>query len=752
MIIRNTTELEALVKQLKNHLYLAYDIETNSLNPRKGKMIGFSIANDKISAYIIMREWLNGELVTRLSEKEVEPLLSALKPKRLITWNGDFDTRFTLHQTGINLINSIHADGMLLAHTLNENRYEYGLKSIAKEMYGDSAVSAQQDMLESIKTNGGTKNEYYKADSTLMAKYGIQDAILTYKIWKDLDRQLDKENLRDFYYTQEVIPLYKSVTIPMQYRGVPVNVPKLQQASAEISADILRIEAEIQAEIAPLLVPFNKWYVETKFPFQASSKFFNKLAERLAPAGWPRTDTGGYSFSKAEVAKAVKKGLVPADTVLERYAVTKLDRVPETLQQELQMQLFREETGSHAFNLLSKDHLKRLFFGYGNTKSLLNEKPLSTTDKGSPQVDDEFLELMAAKYSWADKLRTFNRLNKIKSTYIDRLLESQEDGIFYPQFHQHRTVSGRYSGDTQQLPRPLGAEEEPNELIRHYNNQIRAFFVSAPDWSFADFDYDSQEVKVFAHVSEEQAIKNIFAEGNDFYSAICIMAEGLEGYSANKKADNYLGKVNKAARQRAKAYALGLAFNMSPYKLKFELNCSEEVAQQIYDNYFRAFPNLKKWLDASIQTALQKGFIRTQAGRVRRFPNLVAWNAKYGKALYDGLECWKQYHDAPEIYKYVKSLSKTAKNYLNNAANIQIQGLAASITNRAAIKTAAELKAAGLKGYVCNVIHDQITVHCPDTELERCMEILGRCMETAYPISVALPAPPSHGKNFLESK
>jgi DNA polymerase I-like protein with 3'-5' exonuclease and polymerase domains len=752
VLIQSKEQIQQLIKQLQTELVVAYDIETNSLNPRSGTIIGIAVAGATWEAYIVLKQWVNNELVSIIPYSDLQYLFAELRKKRLIMHNGSFDCRFTQAQTGIDLTKALYADTMLLQHTLNENLFSYGLKDLAERYFGAAAKDEKNALADSIKANGGSKTEYYKADTTVMAKYAMQDVRLTYKLWKLLDPQLDKEGLRPFFYRDEIMPLYKTVTIAMEARGIPVDVPKLQQASAEINADILRIEAEIQAELEPLLAPFNKWYIETKFPYQASAKFFNKLAERIAPEGWPRTDTGSYSFNKLEVTKAIKKKLIPADTALERYAVTKLDRVPELLQQELQMQLFKEETGEHAFSLTSKDHLKRLFFGYGNTKSLLNEKALSHTDKGNPQVDDEFLEIMATKYEWANKLRTFNRLNKIKSTYIDRVLEAQEDGIFYPQFHQHRTVSGRYSGDTQQLPRPLTADEEPNELIRNYNNQIRAFYVSASGWSFADFDYDSQEVKVFAHVSGEQAIKNIFAEGNDFYSSICIMAEGLEGYSANKKADNYLGKVNKAARQRAKAYALGLAFNMSPYKLKFELNCSEEAAQQIYENYFRAFPDLKKWLDSSIQSALQQGYVKTQSGRVRRFPNLVAWYAKYGKALYDGLECWKQYHDSAEIYAYVKSLSKVAKNYLNNSANIQIQGLAASITNRAAIKTAEELKAAGLQGYICNVIHDQITVHCPDTELERCMAILGHCMETAYPISVALPAPPSHGKNFLESK
>jgi DNA polymerase I-like protein with 3'-5' exonuclease and polymerase domains len=751
MIVRSTNGIETLITQLRKSLYIAYDLETTGLNPRKNSIIGIAIATEDSAFYVVLQEFVNNQLTEVLPKSAVSPLLAELRRKRLLMHNASFDCRFTQCQLGVDLTTALYADTMLLQHTLNENLFSYGLKDLGASYFGSEAANEKVELLESIKANGGSKTEYYKASTDIMAKYACQDVRLTYKLWKLLDPQLDADGLRNFFYKDEVMPLYKTVTIQMEQRGVPVDVVALQDSQTEIAADIAALEASIQAAIAPLLNGFNDWYIRTKYPYKLSGPFKEALAARVATTGWPKSDSGAYSFNKAEIAKAIKKGHLAANTQLERY-ITGADLVPNDLIREIQVQLATAETGAYLFNLSSKDHLKRLFFGSSTTESLLKETALSNTPTGAPQVDDAFLDVMAKKYAWAEDLRTFNRLNKIKSTYIDRFLDAQEDGIFYPSFQQHRTVSGRYSGDTQQLPRPLGEDEEPLEVIRKYNNRIRAFFVSAPDWSFADFDYDSQEVKVFAHVSEEQSIKDVFAKGGDFYSSVCIAATGITGYSANKKADNYLGKLNKPARQAAKAYALGLAFNMSPYTLKFELNCSENEALQIYNNYFKAYPHLKQWLDSSLKYALEHGEIKTQAGRVRRFPGLVEDYKKYGDCLFNGLELWKKYNEAPTTYSWVKQVSKKCKNYLNNAANVQIQGLASSITNRAAIKTAKALKECGLQAYLCNVVHDQLTVHCPDTELEEVCKILEYCMETAYEISVPLTAPPSWGKNWAESK
>lgn len=767
MIINSISNLQLALDILDNNEIWSLDVETSGLNWRKDKLIGFGCANptDYSGFYIIMKEWINGELVTNLTEEEVKPVLIKLSKKKLLGWNFNFDAAFILSQTGVNVIDALYAEVMLMVHTCDENRFEYGLKSVSASIFGSQVLTEQEVLQESIKQNGGSSKEFYKANSQIIAEYGLQDNILTCKNFNFWYNKIKQDNLEDFYFN-EIVQLCKEVTFWMQYKGIPVDVPYMRQTQQELAIIMQELEDNIQTKIAPLLGNFHDWYIDTKYPFQLTGRFKAALGAEIAHELWPKTESGAVSLNAADIKKAktyskteLKRGsnrpLLPDNTQFENI-VTGKDRCPADLVRKVQLKLLQEDGVKYTFNILSKDHLKRLFFGTANTPSLLQEKPLSTTDKGNPQIDDDFLTSVASKYDFVPLIQRFNSLTKIKSTYVDRFIDEQEDGIFYPSFHQHRTTSGRYSGDLQQLNRPIGKDEAEelkiHEHVVEYTNRVRKFFISGPGHIFADQDYDSQEVKVFAHVSNEQGIKDIFARGDDFYSSICINAENLQGYSANKKAENYLGKKNKAARQKAKAYALGLAFNMSPYKLKFELNCSEEEAKRIYDNYFNSYPNLKIWLDNSIKKACEDGFIKTEAGRIRRYPELPKLLGAWGKSLFDGLELWKEYHEYPEQYAAAKQAAKVVKNLVNNAANFQVQGLAASITNRAAIKAAKALKAQGLLGYICAVTHDQITIRCPDSELEQTSKLLQECMETAYPISVPLTAPISWGRNLAESK
>jgi DNA polymerase I-like protein with 3'-5' exonuclease and polymerase domains len=750
MIIRDVASINALISKLKSELYLAFDLETSGVNDRHDSITDIAIAGATWEANVVMQEFNGSELINVLTIKQCAPLINALKIKRLIMHNAPFDFKFITRKFGVHLYKALYADTMTLQHLLNENLFNYGLKELGTLYFGPGATSEKADMLASIKANGGTEKQFYKANSDLRALYAMKDVRLTYDLWKRLDAQLDGQGLRKFYYDLETVPLAKHVLIPAELKGIPVDVDFLQQSQTEISLDVKTLEAKIQQAIEPLLDGFKDWLLNYKYAFQLNGPFLQALAAKIAPPNWPRTDSGSYSFNKAEITKAIKKNLISAGSDLELYATGK-KRVPSEIQKTLQWELATRESDTYLFNIESTDHLKRLFFGTSTTESALKETPLSITEHGAPQVDDDFLEAMAKKYDWAKDLQTYRSLRKIESTYIERFLTEQEGGIFYPRFMQHRAVTGRLSGDTQQLPRPLEPGEAPDVVIK-YNNRIRRFFISGPDHTFADLDYDSQEVKVFAHVSGEQKIKDIFARGDDFYSAVCIDTEGLTGYSADKKAPNYLGKAAKGKRQAAKAYALGLAFNMSPYKLKYELNCSEEQAKELYNKYFAAYPALKNWLENSKAFALKNGYIKNEAGRYRRFDGLVSNYAKFGPALLDGLELWKKYNDNPGMYAYVKKVAGVCKNHLNAAANFQIQSLAASITSRAAIKAAKEYEAKGMQSYICNLVHDEIVVRSPNSELKQSLEILQRCMETAYEISVPLTAPQSSGKNFAESK
>jgi DNA polymerase I-like protein with 3'-5' exonuclease and polymerase domains len=610
----------------------------------------------------------------------------------------------------------------------------FGLKEVAERYLKKDAKAEQTAMKGSILKNGGTATEFYKADLDLMAKYCMQDCAMTVQLQNMFHERMVVEGTVRFFYEDEVMPLLKHVTIPMENKGVPVDLEALSAAKAEIQQDLNALESEIQAAIKPHLNDFEIWFLNKDYPPRRSGPFANYIVDLLAPNKLPRTESGAYSFAAKAIA-ALEPGLLK-DWLEERI------KLPPDMVERTQRALHGT---TPTFNLLSKHHLKKLFF------EELDETPLSRTELGAPQVDDDFLQSVATKYEWVPKLQDFNRLTKILGTYIDRFLNEQENGIWYPSFFQHRTVSGRYGSSAQQLPRKL-EEGAASEVVRKYNNMIRDFFIAGPECMYVGADYESLEPHVFAHVSGDERIKDIFRKGHDFYSTIAIMTERIQGVSADKKAPNYLGALNKAKRQSAKSYALGIPYGMTGYKLQFELGCSQDEADHLVNSYLEAFPDLASWIQRSHQDVKAQGFVRTESGRIRHMWSARDIASEYGDDILDSLQLWKMYHENPREYERMKKLRREYKNYLNNACNVQIQGLSASIVNRACIQLAKEFKTRGLSAYICLQIHDEVVVRAPKHEVRLVCQLMQRCLETAYPISIPLKAEPCVAYKYGETK
>jgi DNA polymerase I-like protein with 3'-5' exonuclease and polymerase domains len=737
MIIRTIEDLQRAKELLNTQLEVAYDVETTGLSVRRDKVIGFSCAGEGFSFYVVLSEWNGSELIQVLKSADVLPLLNQLKSKRLITHNGSFDTRITYHSLGVALWPSLYADTMLMAHTANENRFNYGLKELGAELFGRDTLNEKEAMAASIAENGGDKKEFYKAESNLLAEYGRKDAELTFQLFKHFKKQLHYNGLSKFFMQDEVMPLYTTVTIPMELMGVPVDTKAIEAALAEITSDINQIESEIQADIAPLLDLFNEWFIGKEYPVKLSGPFIQKFAEQCN-VDLPKTKTGAYSFTAKNIEKL-------QDCRFKEVFLKKARLTSEEIQ-NVQTALHKDSGIKYMFNLASTDHRKRLFF----TK--LNETALSYTDLGSPQIDDKFLDLMADKYPWAEKLRIFNKLSKLKSTYMERILETSEDGVFYPTFNQHRTTSGRYSGDLQQLPRKKDEDELPAPIVAKYVNMIRDFFVSGDGHDFVDADYTSLEVVVFADDSQDEALLDVIRKDWDFYSLVAIKALKLTEYSADKKAPNFLKALKPAIRQGAKPYGLGIRYGEQPYKISKVLNVSEKEAKEIYDNYLNGFPGLATRMQELIKDAKTNGYVKSKGGRLRRMPELPRYIERYGEVLFNSLELWKQYNERPEEYKRVKKIAGIARNLVNNALNFPIQSMAATIVSRASIAIMREYKQRGLQAYIAMSVHDEICTRCPEHETEIVKEIMQRCMETTTLLSVPLQAEPIVGKRYGDVK
>lgn len=700
--------------------YVAVDVETDGLNVRSNSVIGLGIAtSEDVSFYFSSYHYMQG-------------IALELQTKKLVAWNAYFDLEMIRNNFKVDLWNALHADVVCLKHTVDEER-PFGLKEVATKLYGIDAAAEQQELKESIKRNGGTPSQYFMADRDILAKYCEQDCRLTMRLFNHYSKMLEADKLVNFFYEEEVMPLYKEVTRFMQSEGIAVDVEKLKSLQAGISKEIERLEFEIQDGIKPHLEVFTNWYLNKEFKPSRKGTFAQGVIA-LSNCNIPKLKSGKYSTAARYLNDNSKNPWIKYLLGTRYLSLAEINLVQRTL--------WAERNEKYMFNLSSKFHLKKLFF------DSLGETPMSKTKLGNPQVDDEFIEAMGKKYIWAKKLGDYNKLNKLKGTYIDRILELQENGIFYPQFHQHRTISGRFGSDLQQIPR--SAEDgQFSTLVTSYRNQIKSIFTANKNCKLVGADYESLEPHIFAHVSGEEKIKDIFRLGHDFYSTIAIQTERLQDVSADKAAPNFLGKVDKRKRQNAKAYALGIPYGMGDFLLSKTLNISQDDARLLIEKYLNGFPNLAKWMHDTDTLVLETGSIKSEAGRIRRFTRAREIISKYG-TMDDALELWKQFGDDAELYGEMKIKRKTVRNAMNNAKNFQIQSLAASITNRACIAINRALKPIG--GYIVAQIHDEILLNVPAEHAERAASILQDCMENTYKISIPLKAPATIGDNYGEIK
>jgi DNA polymerase-1 len=376
--------------------------------------------------------------------------------------------------------------------------------------------------------------------------------------------------------------------------------------------------------------------------------------------------------------------------------------------------------------------------------------PLSKTAKGQPQFNESFVESIASEHKWAESLRVYNKLVKIRSSYYERFLEHTEDGVYYPSFKQHGTSSGRYSSDFQQLPRPKDEDSNEHPLVREYSDSIRELVVAPDGYVFIDDDYESLEPRCFADDAGDAALIKIFTDNLDMYSVVAINAENIKDASADKKSPDFLKKKYPQRRQNAKAYALGIRYGMKEFKLAKTLNIAPEEAQEIIDNYFKAFPGLKAKMDKYLTEVKTTGKVTSKFGRIRHLPRAKEIYKKFGDGVLEYLNLSRIAKKTYVPITELKDIRKEYNNLLNNALNFPIQSAATSIVNRAAIAMTKQFLEQKLDAWVSLQIHDQLVITCRQDCIDKVKVIVQNSMEQTNLLAMPLIAKPEVAHNLRE--
>ena len=788
-----TVQDKETLKLLHQHItesdIIAVDTETTGLNPRKDKIVGWSVSGDEgIGFYLptLVFNFTKDELeVQTIDDTSTEiiskNLLKLLKGKKLVFHNASFDVQFIKNYFGVDLLPDVWVDTGLLVHTVYEEGAfgfgnPFGLKSIAimnqKELGLDvekAANEEQVELKESIKKNGGqttkTLFEIYKADLDILSKYASADTDLTLRICNLYLKKLKEEKLEKFFFEDEVMPIYREVTVPMEAEGVDLDMDLLNKIHDEIVEDQKKNKEIVMKSL--LAIPeVKEWVVDTameNYPMSHKGNWAQNLVSRYS-LPLPKSDkTGKYSLTQKNIEELedspIKQFLLTGD----KEHIDKLEGA------RISMAMWKETNDGDYINIQSKKYLGEIVFKYMGIEPKVAG---ANTKSGRAKFDMSMVKELSKTYAWAENLRIYNKLLKIKSTYVDRFRDRHEDGRYYFYFKQNGTVSGRYGSDAQQLPKPL-EEGEDAPVIMKYVNIVRAFLVAGKGRKVIDADYESLEPHCFASVTGDKNLQEIFNKGWDFYSTVAIKTEKLNeqksrfpnGVSADKKADNYLKKLEPVARNKAKAYSLGIAYGMEAYALKMSLNVDQKTAEDLVKGYLDGFPQLKEWRERSREEVKAYGRITNYVGRVRHLPKVKRLYESFDNRLMDWRFRKQLETQIPPKYikkngEIVKTVSprdqvtqayRDFRNGLNNCLNFQLQSLAAAVVNRAALQINRKAKELGIDAICQAQVHDQLIINCDEKDVEMFAPIVQKIMENTTKLpGVTLKAPPEISDNWRD--
>ena len=764
--VQDSETLKLMHQHIQESEVIAVDTETSGLNPRKDKIVGWSLSGDEgIGFYIPTLVWnfeedeLQLQTIDGTSTETISKnLLKTLKGKKLVFHNASFDVQFIKNYFGIDLLPDVWVDTGLLVHTVyEEGAFGYGnpfgLKSIAimnQEALGlnveEAANQEQIELKESIKKNGGsvTKEsfEIYKADLDILSKYASADTDLTLRICNLYLGKLRDEGLEKFFFEDEVMPIYREVTVPMEAYGVDLDMDLLNKIHDEIVEDQKKNKDIVMKSLLEQR-SVRDWVTNSAleaYPPNHKGTYAQTLVQRYSLPLPKSEKTGKYSLTQKNIEELedsnIKEFLLTGNTEL----------IPQKEREMISRNLWKESNDGDFINIQSKKHLGEIVFDYLGIDPLVAG---SQTKSGRAKFDMNMVEHLAKQgYEWAENLRIYNKLLKIKSTYVDRFRDRNEDGRYYFYFKQNGTVSGRYGSDAQQLPKPLEPGEDA-DVIMKYVNIVRAFLIAGQGRKVIDADYESLEPHCFASVSGDAKLQEIFDNGWDFYSYVAIQTEKLEGVSADKKADNYLKKLDPVKRNKAKAYSLGVAYGMEAYALKMTLDVDQKTAEGLIKGYLDGFPGLAKWRENSRRQVKDHGFIKNYVGRVRHLPKVKKIYENFGERMMD----WRFRKRLEEQYGRDKVIKvyRDYRNGLNNCLNFQLQSLAAAVVNRAALQINRKAKELGIDACVQAQVHDQLIINCDEKDVEMFAPYVQKIMETTTQLpGVTLKAPPEIANNWRD--
>lgn len=350
------------------------------------------------------------------------------------------------------------------------------------------------------------------------------------------------------------------------------------------------------------------------------------------------------------------------------------------------------------FNINSPKQLGVILF------EKLGLPPLKKTKTGYSTAAD-VLEKLEGQHEIISHILLYRQLGKLLSTYIEGLLkEIHDDGKIHTRFQQALTTTGRLSSTNPNLQNiPVRLEE--GRKIR------KAFVPSHPDWVMVAADYSQIELRVLAHMSEDESLVQAFKDDQDIHTATAADVFHVP-----------IEEVTGAMRSAAKAVNFGIVYGISDYGLSQNLNIPRKEAAEFIDRYLKSFPGVQQYMTNIVASAKKDGFVTTLMNRRRYLPDITSSNFN------------------------LRSFAE------RTAMNTPIQGSAADIIKKAMIDMDEALEREGLKASMLLQVHDELIFEAPRDELDKLMNLVPKVMESAVELNVPLKVDIASGDTWYDTK
>ena len=364
---------------------------------------------------------------------------------------------------------------------------------------------------------------------------------------------------------------------------------------------------------------------------------------------------------------------------------------------EYEQKIYAE--AGETFNISSPKQVGDILFG----KMKIVDKP-KKTKKGQYVTSEEVLTQLRSRAPIVDDILSYRGLKKLLGTYVEALprLINPRTGHIHTCFNQAITATGRLSSSDPNLQNIPIRDDDGKE--------IRKSFVPEPGCLFFSADYSQIELRIMAHLSQDEHMLDAFRSGTDIHAA-----------TAAKIWHVPVEEVTPEQRKKAKQANFGIIYGISTYGLAQRMNISNSEARQLIDDYFATFPRVKAYMDEAIAACRDKGYAETIYHRRRYLPDIASRNA-------------------------------TVRGFAErNAINAPIQGSEADIIKVAMIHIFKRFATEGLRSRMILQVHDELNFSVYPEEREQVERIVIEEMENACRLSIPLTADAGWGANWLEA-